>query len=261
MRCSPSARRGFRGRRFFVRRRGRAGGGVTMAKIERNDAGAWSVTVRPHEQSPAEMAELAEQVNAIVGTETAPAAGVILGRRLAGLLTPEEAKSSERAWLEGMLWASARNAGLDWDRWQSAAAAEILRTQPGGWERAVARVVAGATQIRPARRGDPCGRPVNAVQRSGGDKPRPYERGNLRCGLARRGDPCGRPVNAVQRSGGDKPRPYDRGNLRCGLARRGDPCGRRRTQCNDRAETSPAPAVATAFGVVQAVGATLAVAR
>lgn len=127
----------------FVRRRGRAGGGVTMAKIERNDAGAWSVTVRPHEQSAAEMAELAEQVNAIVGTETAPAAGVILGRRLAGLLTPEEAKSSERAWLEGMLWASARNAGLDWDRWQSAAAAEILRTQPGGWERAVARAVGG----------------------------------------------------------------------------------------------------------------------
>lgn len=127
----------------FVRRRGRAGGGVTMAKIERNDAGAWSVTVRPHEQSPAEMAELAEQVNAIVGTETAAAAGVILGRRLAGLLTAEEAKSSERAWLEGMLWASAQSAGLDWDRWQSAAAAEILRTQPGGWEHAVARAVGG----------------------------------------------------------------------------------------------------------------------
>ena len=70
----------------FVRRRGRAGGGVTMAKIERSDAGGWSITVRPHAQSPAEMAELAEQVNAIVGTETAPAAGVILGRRLAGLL-------------------------------------------------------------------------------------------------------------------------------------------------------------------------------
>ena len=134
----------------FVRRRGNAGGGVTMAKIERNDAGAWSVTVRPHEQSPAEMAELAEQVTALVGRETAAAAGVILGRRLSTLLSAEEARESDRSWLEGCLWAAARDAGLEWDRWQSAAAAEILRKQPDGWERAVVRAVGG-------RDGDPGG--------------------------------------------------------------------------------------------------------
>ena len=37
------------------------------------------------------MAELAEQVTAFVGQETAPAAAVILGRRLSTLLSAEEA--------------------------------------------------------------------------------------------------------------------------------------------------------------------------
>ncbi|MYA15296.1 MAG: hypothetical protein F4089_11140 [Gammaproteobacteria bacterium] len=127
----------------FTRRRGRTGGGSTVAKIERNEAGGWSVTVRPHHQSPSEMAELAEQVRAIVDTETAEAAAVRLGRRLTTMLTPEEAKSAERSWLEGCVWTAAHDNGLDWDRWQSAVAADILRAQTHGWERAVARAVGG----------------------------------------------------------------------------------------------------------------------
>ena len=134
----------------FVRRRGKAGGGATMAKIERNDAGGWSVTVRPHEQSPSEMAELAEQVQAVVDAETAEAAGVRLGRRLTALLTPELAKNAERSWLEGCVWVAAHDNGLAWDRWQSAAAADILRSQTDGWEMAVVRAVGG-------READPSG--------------------------------------------------------------------------------------------------------
>ena len=135
----------------FTRRRGRTGGGTTVAKIERNDAGGWSVTVRPHEQSPSEMAELAEQVHAIVDAQTAEAAAVRLGRRLTAILTPEKAKSAERSWLEGCVWTAAHDHGLDWDQWQSAAAADILRAQTHGWERAVARAVGG-------READPSGR-------------------------------------------------------------------------------------------------------
>ena len=127
----------------FARRRGRAGGGITMAKIERSEAGGWSVTVRPHEQSPAEMAELAEEVRAVLDAETAGAAGVRLGRRLSTLLSADEAKNSDRSWLEGCVWAAARDAGLDWDRWQSAAAADTLRSQRDGWERAVVKAVGG----------------------------------------------------------------------------------------------------------------------
>ena len=128
---------------FARRRRGRTGGGTTVAKIERNEAGGWSVTVRPHEQSPLEMAELAEQVHALVDAETAEAAAVRLGRRLTAMLTAEEAKSAERSWLEGCVWTAAHDNGLDWDRWQSAVAADILRAQTHGWERAVARAVGG----------------------------------------------------------------------------------------------------------------------
>ena len=128
----------------FERRRGRAGGGVTLARIQRSDAGAWSISVRPHEQSPEEMAELAEQVHTLVDTETAAAAGVRFGRRLSALLSPEDAKESDRSWLEGCVWAAAHSAGLDWDRLQSAVAAEVLRKQPDGWERAVVKVVGGS---------------------------------------------------------------------------------------------------------------------
>ena len=135
---------------FARRRRGRTGGGTTVAKIERNEAGGWSVTVRPHEQSPLEMAELAEQVHALVDAETAEAAAVRLGRRLTTMLTPEEAKSAERSWLEGCVWTAAHDNGLEWDRWQSAVAADILRAQTHGWERAVARAVGG-------READPSG--------------------------------------------------------------------------------------------------------
>ena len=70
----------------FVRRKGRAGGGVVAAKIERTGDGGFSVNVRPHEQTPAELAELAEQIEALVAVETAEAAGIRLGRRLAGFL-------------------------------------------------------------------------------------------------------------------------------------------------------------------------------
>ena len=128
----------------FVRRKGRAGGGVVAAKIERDGAGGFSVSVRAHEQTPVEQAELAEQIEALVATETASASGIRLGRRLAASLTPEEAKDVARSWLEGCIWAAARASGLDWDQWRCAAAAEVLRSQRDGWEQAVVRVVGGS---------------------------------------------------------------------------------------------------------------------
>ena len=127
----------------FVRRTGRAGGGVVSVKIDRDAVGGWTVRVRPHEQTPAELAELAEQIEAVVDAETAEASGVRLGRRLAAMLSSEHAKDVHRSWLEGCIWAAARASGLDWDNWRCAAAAEVLRTQSDGWERAVARVVGG----------------------------------------------------------------------------------------------------------------------
>ena len=140
-----------RWRTVFVRRRGRGGGGgAVAAKIQRNEAGSWSVNVQAHEQSPADLAELAEQVEALVRAETAGGAHVRLGRALAGSLTPDDAKGAERSWLEGCVWAWARTTGLDWDRMRCAVAAEILRTQPKGWQRAVVQVTgelgAGATE-------------------------------------------------------------------------------------------------------------------
>ena len=86
------------------------------ARIEREPDGGWSVRVRPYEQTPAQRAELAEQVEALLAVETAPAAGVRLGRRLATLLSPTEAKDAQRAWLQGCVWAAAQASGLDWDR-------------------------------------------------------------------------------------------------------------------------------------------------
>jgi len=142
-----------RGRRpretVFERRRGRAGGGVITAKIERDGAGGFAVTVRPHEQTAGERAELAEQIEALVAAEMQSAAGVRLGRRLVALLTPDAVKNADRSWLEGCVWASARASGLDWDRWRCAAAANLLRTQRGGWQRAVVRVAsAGAVDLQ-----------------------------------------------------------------------------------------------------------------
>ena len=128
----------------FVRRKGQAGGGVVAAKIERDGAGWFSVNVRAHEQSPSELAELAEKIEALVAMETAEAAGVRLGRRLASFLTPEEAKDVTRSWLEGCIWAAARDSGLNWDQWRCAAAAEVLRSQQDGWERAMVRAIGGA---------------------------------------------------------------------------------------------------------------------
>ena len=127
----------------FVRRKGGAGGGVVAAKIQRSEAGGWEVSVRPHEQTPVEAAELAEQVEAMLAAATAEASGVRLGRRLAASLSAGEAKDAQRGWLEGCVWAMAQASGLDWDRWRCAAVADMLRNQPGGWERAVARAVGG----------------------------------------------------------------------------------------------------------------------
>ena len=108
----------------FVRRRGQGGGGgAVAARILRNEEGAWSVAVQAHEQSPSDLAELAEQVEALVQAETARGAGVRLGRKLADAFSPEDAKSAERLWLEGCLWAWARTTGLDWDRLRCAVAA------------------------------------------------------------------------------------------------------------------------------------------
>ena len=129
---------------MFVRRTGRAGGGGLAARIERDGDGGFLVSVRAHDQSPAEMAELAEQIEALVAVETAPAAGVRLGRRLAALLTPDEAKDVARSWLEGCIWAAARASGLDWDQWRCAAAAEVLRSQREGWESAMVKAIGGS---------------------------------------------------------------------------------------------------------------------
>ena len=128
----------------FVRWKGRAGSGVVAARIDRDDAGNWSVKVRAHVQSPVQQAELAEQVEAVLATETEAAAGVRLGRRLVATLTPEDAKESDRAWLEGCVWSAARASGLEWDRWRCAAVADVLRNQRDGWELAVVRAIGGA---------------------------------------------------------------------------------------------------------------------
>ena len=133
----------------FVRRTGRAGGGMVAAKIVRDSKGGFSVQVRPHEQTPAELAELAEQIEALVAAETADASGVRLGRRLATFLTPDEAKDMNRSWLEGCIWAAARHSGLDWDQWRCAAAAEVLRSQRDGWEAAMVRAI-GGTEANPS---------------------------------------------------------------------------------------------------------------
>lgn len=126
---------------LFERRRGRAGGGVVMARIERDGAGGFSVTVRPHEQTAGDRVELAERIESLVDTETESVAVVRMARRLVALLTPDEARNANRSWLEGCVWATARASGLDWDRWRCAAVADLLRAQRGGWQRAIVGVV------------------------------------------------------------------------------------------------------------------------
>lgn len=129
-------------RTVFVRRRGQGGGGgAVAAKIARNEAGGWSVAVKAHQQSPSDLAELAEKVEALVQAETLGGAGVRLGRKVAASLSAEDAKKSDRSWLEGCVWAWAHSVGLDWDRMRCAVAAQILRTQPDGWRKAVVQVV------------------------------------------------------------------------------------------------------------------------
>lgn len=128
---------------YFVRWKGQAGSGTVAARIDRDGKGGWSVRVRPHEQTPAQLVELTEQVEALLAQEASAAAGVRLGRRLATTLTAEDARESERAWLEGCVWSAARASGLDWDRMRCAVVADTLRTQRGGWERSVVRAVGG----------------------------------------------------------------------------------------------------------------------
>ena len=100
--------------------------------------------MRPHEQTPGELAELAEQLEALVAMEVAGAGEIRLGRRLAASLTPEHAKDVHRSWLEGCIWAAARDSGLEWDQWRCAAAAEVLRSQKDGWERAMVQAIGGS---------------------------------------------------------------------------------------------------------------------
>ena len=128
----------------FVRRKGRAGGGVVAAKIQRDGEGGFTVSVRAHEQTPAEQAELAERIEALVAEETAGGSDVRLGRRLAGALTAQQAKDVHRSWLEGCIWAAARASGLEWDQWRCAVAADVLRTQEDGWEHAMVRAIDSA---------------------------------------------------------------------------------------------------------------------
>ena len=129
---------------LFLRHKGGAASGPVTAKIEREADGGWFVRVRPHDQTAAELAELAEQVEALVAVETASAADVRFGRRLVALLSPKDAKDAPRSWLEGCVWTAARWSGLDWDRWRCAAAADVLRNQPKGWQNAVIRAARDA---------------------------------------------------------------------------------------------------------------------
>ena len=125
-----------------MRRKGRAGGGVA-AKIERYGGGGFTVRVRPHDETPAALAELAVQAEALLATETAAAPAVRLGRRLVESLTAESAKEPDRAWLEGCIGSAARASGLEWDRWRCAAVADLLRNQRGGRENAVVWAIGG----------------------------------------------------------------------------------------------------------------------
>ena len=111
---------GVRWETVYMRRKG---GGMVAAKIQRSDAGAWAVSVRPHEQTPAEAAELAEQVEALLAEQTSHASGVRL---------------------EGCVWAMARGSGLDWDRIRCAVVADTLRQQRDGWQAAVAWAMGGS---------------------------------------------------------------------------------------------------------------------
>lgn len=136
------------GRQTLYERR-RDGTGPVTARIERQLDGGWLVRVRPHQQTLAQRAELAEQVETLLAEETAPAARIRLGRRLVSLLSSEDAKDAHRAWLEGCVWTAAQTCGLKWDRWHCAAAADILRTQPKGWEAAILAAV-GGTEADPS---------------------------------------------------------------------------------------------------------------
>lgn len=89
------------------------------------------------------MAELAEQVEAMLAVQTAPAGGVRLGRRLVCLLSPEDARNVDQSWLEGCVWTAARASGLAWDRWRCMEVARILRSQGHVWERTVVRAIGG----------------------------------------------------------------------------------------------------------------------
>ena len=141
--CGQEAPEGGR-QTVFVRHRDGATSGPVTAKIERESDGGWLVRVRPHTQTPAQLAELAEQIESLLAVETAPAAGVRLGRRLVALLSPEDATEASRAWLEGCIWAAAQSSGVDWDRWRCAAVADALRKQPEGWETAIVHAIGGA---------------------------------------------------------------------------------------------------------------------
>ena len=63
---------------------------------------------------------------------------------------PTTPRNANQAWLEGCVWAAAHASGLDWERWRCAGVAEALRSQRGGWERAVVHAVGG-------KRSDPSG--------------------------------------------------------------------------------------------------------
>ena len=127
----------------YERRGANTGRGPVTARIQRDGAGAWSVSVRTHRQTPSDMAELAEKVEGLLAVETAPASGVRLGRRLVAMVTAQEARNADQGWLEGLVYAAARASGLDWDRWQCMSAARLLRDQQDGWERAIARASGG----------------------------------------------------------------------------------------------------------------------
>ena len=130
---------------LYERRRGKGGGGgAVAARILTDRQGGWSVTVKPHQQSPADLADLAEQVESLVQAETAAGTPVRLGRRIAASLSPEEVGNVPRSWLEGCVWAWANALGLNWDGMRCAVVAETLRTQPKGWEQAVVEASAPA---------------------------------------------------------------------------------------------------------------------
>ena len=149
------------GRRCLYGARG-PGAGWSRPRSSGTEPAGFRLASGPQDQTPAELAELAKQIETLLVIETADAAGVRLGRRLAALLNPEGSEEVPRLWLEGCIWVAARASGLERDQWQCVAGAQVLRTQRDGWEQAVLRVIGGPDADATGTEGPQSANPRNA---------------------------------------------------------------------------------------------------